>query len=350
MEPFVAYHGVSAAIHQQRFDELVSQGLRMTWVNVSGDPGDARYAAVWVKSDGRAWAGAHNLHADGYQQRFDELTARGLTPSVVSVTGPFDRAIFAALFEQRNVGTWTARHGLPWGGPGQPNTMVGQSEQAYAAGQAPRCLAIYGTPDDRRFAGIWWDARDGIAASWWLGNGDFHQRLFDAQVAGANRPSSLAVSDDGLVLSVFRGDRVGAWTARHRISAQEYQAEFNRQLQQDHRPIVVAAGGSGNSAQYAAVFAGQESPVPRVWSVVVGEPGSNALAAELDAAMSDTMKRFGVRSAALAIAKRVDVWISGRQQTSANRRCRGSADHERDAAPGRHPHDWNAARSLRSPP
>jgi len=66
---FVAYHGVDASTHQQRFDELLSQGLRMTWVNVSGDPADARYAAVWVTSDGRGWAGAHNLDAAGYQRR-----------------------------------------------------------------------------------------------------------------------------------------------------------------------------------------------------------------------------------------------------------------------------------------
>ena len=303
MESFVAYHGVSAATHQQRFDQLLAQGMRMTWVNVSGDPSDARYAAVWVASDGRAWAGLHNLDATGYQQRFNQLTANGLTPSVVSGSGPADRAVFAALFEQRDVGAWTARHGLTWGASGQPDTMVGQSESASAAGQVPRCLAVYGDANDRRFAGIWWEAGDGISASWWLGDADFYQRLFDAEVAGGNRPSSLAVSDDGLVLSVFRDDQIGTWTARHRISAQEYQAEFDRQLQQDHRPIVVAAGGSADAARYAAVFAGQEAAVPRVWSVTVDAQGPRALAAELDAAMADTMSRFGVRSAALAVAR-----------------------------------------------
>jgi len=303
MESFVAYHGANAATHQQRFDELRSQGMRLTWINVSGDPSDARYAAVWVTNDGRAWAGLHNLDAAGYQQRFNELTSNGLTPSVVSVTGPADRAIFAAMFEQRNVGTWKARHGLTFGASGQPSTMVGESESAYAAGQMPRCLAIYGDANDRRFAGIWWEARDGISASWWLGDADFYQRLFDAQVSGGNRPSSLAVSHDGFVLSVFRGDQVGAWTARHRISAQEYQAEFDRQRQQDHRPIVVAAGGSGDATQYAGIFAGQETAVPRKWTVTVGAHGPAALAAELDAAMADTMSRFGVRSAALAVAR-----------------------------------------------
>jgi hypothetical protein len=60
MDPFVAYHGIDAATHQQRFDALLAQGMRMTWLNVSGDPSDARYAAVWILSDGRGWAGVHN--------------------------------------------------------------------------------------------------------------------------------------------------------------------------------------------------------------------------------------------------------------------------------------------------
>ena len=307
---FVAYHGVNAATHQQRFDELAGQGLRMTWINVSGEPTDARYAAVWVTSDGRGWAGAHNLDAAGYQRRFDELTAAGLAPSVVSASGPADRAVFAALFEHRSVGAWTARHGLPWGGSGQPDTLVGQAEQSQRAGQVPRCLAIYGVPGDERFAGVWWEAIDGVAASMWLGDADFHQRLFDAQLAGGNRPSSLAVSADSRVLSVFRSDQIGAWTARHRIPAQEYQAEFDRQVQQGHRPIVIAAGGSGNDARYAAVFAGDELATSRQWTVTINRASAPAVDAALDAALADTMRRFGVRSAAIAVARAGDVRVS----------------------------------------
>ena len=307
---FVAYHGVDAATHQQRFDELLSQGLRMTWVNVSGDPADARYAAVWVTNDGRGWAGAHNLDAAGYQRRFDELTAAGLTPSVVSASGPADRAVFAAIFEQCAIGTWTARHGLPWGGSGQPDTLIGQNGKCQAAGQMVRCLAIYGTTEEQRFAGVWWEATDGVAASLWLGDADFHQRLFDAQLVGGNRPSSLAVSSDGRVLSVFRGDQIGAWAARHRITAQEYQSEFDRQAQQGHRPIVVAAGGSGNDAGYAAVFAAGEVATPRQWTVTVGTNSVPSLAAELDDALADTMRRFGVRAAAIAVARAGRVRIS----------------------------------------
>ena len=307
---FVAYHGVDAATHQRRFDELAAQGLRMTWINASGDPRDARYAAVWVTSDGRGFAGVHNVDAGTYQRRFDELTAAGFVLSVISASGPADRAVFAALFEQRTVGAWTARHGLPWGGAGQPDTLIGQSETCLAVRQMPRCLAIYGTPGDQRFAGVWWEATDGIAASLWLGDADFHQRLFDAQVAGGARPSSLAVSSGGQVLSVFRDDQIGAFASRHRIPSAEYQAEFDRQVQQQHRPLVVAAGGAGNDARYAAVFAADEIAIPRQWTVTVGRAAGASLDAALDAALADTMRQFGVRAAAIAVARAGDGRLS----------------------------------------
>ena len=307
---FVAYHDVDASTHQQRFDELLREGLRMTWINVSGDPANARYAAVWVTSDGRGWASAHNLDAAGYQRRFTELTAAGLVPSVVSASGPAERAVFAAIFEQRVVGTWTARHGLRMGGSGQPDTLIGQNEQSQSAGQVPHCLAIYGVPGDQRFAGVWWEATDGVAASLWLGDAEFHQRLFDAQLVGGNRPSSLAVSSDGQVLSVFRGDQIGAWATRHRIASPEYQAEFDRQMHLGRRPIVVAAGGAGNDARYAAVFAADELATSRRWTVTVGRATTRALVSALDAALADTMRRFGVRSAAIAVARAGDVRVS----------------------------------------
>jgi Bacterial tandem repeat domain 1 len=46
---FKAYHGVKGDQHQANFDNLFAQGFRMISLSVYGDPGDARYAAVWVQ-------------------------------------------------------------------------------------------------------------------------------------------------------------------------------------------------------------------------------------------------------------------------------------------------------------
>ena len=49
---FQAYHGVTSTQHQTNFNNLSAQGFRMISLSVYGDPGDARYAAVWVQRAG----------------------------------------------------------------------------------------------------------------------------------------------------------------------------------------------------------------------------------------------------------------------------------------------------------
>jgi Polyglycine hydrolase-like, structural repeat len=46
MSVFNAYHGVSAADHQARFNDLLSRGYRIISLSVYGDPANASYAAV----------------------------------------------------------------------------------------------------------------------------------------------------------------------------------------------------------------------------------------------------------------------------------------------------------------
>lgn len=155
MQTFVAYHGVPAVNHQERVDQLSSQGYRPISLSVSGDPGDARYSAVWVQRSGPAWWAVHGLSAVEYQARFDELTGQGYAPVLVSATGPANQAIFTALFEKGVTTTWFARHNLRRDPLTDPDTITHENERAFDQGFIPRCLAVYGDPGDRRFAGIW---------------------------------------------------------------------------------------------------------------------------------------------------------------------------------------------------
>lgn len=107
-------------------------------LNVSGDPGDARYAAVWVERPGPAWWAVHGLDAAACQARFDELTGQGYAPTILTATGPASGEIFAAAFEQGVDQPWFARHGLRW----DPDTLTHENSRAYDQGYLPRCLAV----------------------------------------------------------------------------------------------------------------------------------------------------------------------------------------------------------------
>ncbi|MCW2527662.1 MAG: hypothetical protein JWM76_2522 [Pseudonocardiales bacterium] len=296
-----AYHGVDASTHQQHVNDALAQGFRPVALDVSGDPGDARYAAVWTDEPGSGWAAVHGLDSGAYQAKFTELTGQGYAPMIVTATGGDGREIFAAVFELDQPLPWFARHNLRWDPVSDPDTIVHENGRAFDEGYIPRCLAVYGDPADRRYAGIWIKNTQAVLWSWWLTDQANYQRFFDALVAGGLRPGYVSVADDGAILSVFRGDQlVGGWAARHGIDPGAYQAEFDARALEGRRPIVVSAGGFGDGARYAAIFATDDTPISRVWTTT-GPSFTGSV--DLDTAVLDFMRRYGVRAGSVSIGR-----------------------------------------------
>ncbi len=304
---FQAYHGVTSTQHQTNFNNLSAQGFRMISLSVYGDPGDARYAAVWVQRAGSAWVAVHGVNSEGYQSFFNNWTAKGFVPVLVSATGTAGNAVFAAVFEQGIAGSWMARHGVPAGPEANAGTFQNLNKTAHNQRMALRSVAIYGTPGDRRYMAVW-HANPGFVK--WHAHpsdtGESYQDVFNAEVQlpgytlAGYRPSYVAVSSDHMYCSVFKDDVVGPWVARHGMSAADYQAEFDKQKAAGLYPICVQGGGVGADTRYAAIFAKQDIPMARQWSVT-GTPVPHLAA--LDHAMQTFMQAHGVRAAQLAIGK-----------------------------------------------
>jgi hypothetical protein len=68
---------------------------------------------------------------------------------------------------------------------------------------------VYGTPQQRRYAGIWTRNVGPVPWSWWWADPDTYQLFFDAEVRGGMRPAWVAEADDGWILSIFRDDQIG---------------------------------------------------------------------------------------------------------------------------------------------
>jgi CubicO group peptidase (beta-lactamase class C family) len=304
---FQAYHGVTAGEHQTNSDKWSALGYRIISLSVYGDPDSPLYAAVWIQRPGPAWQAVHGVDAVGYQTFFNASTAAGYVPVLISVTGAFNNAVFAAVFEQGINGPWLARHGMPSGPAANAGTFQNENANALACRLMLRSVAIYGTAGDRRYAAVW-HSNPGYV-KWHLhpsDSGANYQVKFDAetQLAGyelaAYRPAYVALSRDLLYCSVFRDDVVGSWVARHEMTAGEYQAEFDHQVANGFYPICVQGGGSTRHPVYAAVFAEQDVPLSREWTIAGQEIPQLA---ELDQVMQRFMQANGVRAAQLAIAR-----------------------------------------------
>jgi CubicO group peptidase (beta-lactamase class C family) len=304
---FEAYHGVSSADHQSRFDRLAQSGFRMISLSVHGAPSDARYSAVWVKRAGAAFVATHGVDSAGYQAFVDRWSPQGFVPVLVSATGDVSNAVFAAVFEKGISGAWFARHGARSGPSSMAGTFENLNRIARDQRMILRSMAIYGSATDRRYIGVWhsnptyvkWQVRSNDAAS-------AYQTSFDQLTALAGyglsgyRPACVTLSADQRYCSLFTDDVVGPWVARHGLTSAEYQAEFNRQVEAGRYPIMVQGGGVGANTRYSAVFANEDIPRKRRWTV-----RGTAIPAltGLDAIMKKFMQANGVRAAQLAVGK-----------------------------------------------
>ena len=304
---FQAYHGVTAAQHQTNFNKFVAEGYRIISLSVYGDPGDARYAAVWVKRAGPAWVAVHGINAAAYQTWFNTQTAAGYVPVIITATGDVNHAIFAAVFEKGVTGNWLARHGMTAGPATHVGTFDAENKAATSSGLMLHSVTIYGTATDRRYAAIW--HANPIYVKWHVHDADTaasYQTVFNAetQLAGYQlagyRPAYVTLSDDQVYCSLFKDDVVGAWVARHGMTSADYQTEFDQQNKQGFYPICVQGGGSGNNTRYAAIFAKQDIPSGRQWSV---EGTAVPALAALDQTMQKFMETNGVRAAQVAVGK-----------------------------------------------
>jgi CubicO group peptidase (beta-lactamase class C family) len=304
---FQAYHGVTGAQHQTKFNDLSSHGYRMISLSVYGNPADARYAAVWVQRAGSAWVAVHGVDSAGYQSFFNNWTAKGFVPVIVSATGASNNAIFAALFEQGVSGASMARHGMTSGPEGNAGTFQNLNKTARNQKMILRSVAIYGTQNDRRYAAVW-HSNPGYV-KWHVhpsDTGASYQTAFNAETQlpgyqlASYRPAYVALSDDQMYCSVFKDDVVGAWVARHGLTSAAYQTEFDTQNAAGFYPICVQGGGSGNNTRYAAIFAKRDIPLNREWSITGAVVPSLA---GFDHTMQTFMQANGVRAAQLAIGK-----------------------------------------------
>jgi CubicO group peptidase (beta-lactamase class C family) len=304
---FHAYHGVTSAEHQANIDRWPVLGYRMISLSVYGDPDRPLYAAVWFRRDGPAWQAIHDADATGYQSFFDEWTARGYVPILISATGPSSNAVFAAVFERDIEGPWLARYSMPSGSPGHAGTFENENANAAAQRMILRSVAVYGSGDDRRYAAVWhsnplyvkWHVHSSASAS-------NYQMVFDAETklpgydVAAYRPAYVAVSGDLSYCSLFKDDVVGPWVTRNGMTAIEYQAEFDHQIANGFYPVCVQGGGSTINPVYAAIFATQDGPLTREWTVS-GEAVPELV--ELDQIMQRFMQANGVRAAQLVVGK-----------------------------------------------
>jgi len=256
-----AYHGATAAYHQQQFDAsdgLLKKGYRIRSLSVYRTSGSTLYAAVWTTEGGPAWQAFHGLSGDAYQKYFDQWRAKGYRPVIITATGggvvglnDTNVPVFAGVF-QKDAAPFTARHNIDSG------TFNGLCQWAKQNHHVLRWASIYGGRD-RLYAGIWekvppnviWDYKITIAI-------DGPEQGVPLTMPGqpSLRLAFVTRSPFAEYLAVYRSDQTGDWKERHGMTSNEYQQQHDALKAVGYFPMCVQAGGDPRVAppHFVAMF------------------------------------------------------------------------------------------------
>ena len=126
--------------------------LASIFISIPGDAADdgSRYAAIWEKTPGPPWVARHGMNAQTYQQEFDSWTSQGYCLTLVSGYSVADEARYAAIWEKKTCPAYVARHGLTSAVyQNEFDTLVGQQ------GYRLKLVSGYNVGGQNFYAAIW---------------------------------------------------------------------------------------------------------------------------------------------------------------------------------------------------
>ena len=288
-QDWVARHGLSAAAYQSEVDKWIAKGYHISEVSGYSTTNQDSYAAIFEKvSNTPAWVARHGLSGTQYQQEVDKWTAQGYHPVQVSGYGAGGGAKYAAIFQKTPNVAWVARHGLnaaqyqqevnKWAGQGYYITDV----SGYTLNNQDYYTAVFEKPASIPA----WVARHGLTS-------DQYQAEFNkwtGQGYRLKKVSGYSLNGQARFAAIWEKSGKGAWAARHNMTAQQYQDEFDRFYYMGYRPVWVNGYTVNNQNYYAAIWESQN--------------GFNMDELDaVDALVKKFMQDYKVPGASLAMAK-----------------------------------------------
>jgi CubicO group peptidase (beta-lactamase class C family) len=246
-----ARHGLTSAQYQSEFNNLVSQGYRLTYVSGYGVNNQERFAAIWEKKLGPAWVTHHGMTSAQYQAAFNQYVSQGYRLTLVNGYTVNDQDRYVAIWEKKTGPAWVAHHGM----------TSAQYQQAFnnytSQGYRLSHVSGYAVNDQARYAAFWekesgpaWVARHGMTSAQ-------YQNEFDNYTGLGYRlthVSAYDVNGTDYYAAIWEKTTGPAWVARHRLTSGQYQAEFTDRAIQGYRLKEVNGYAIGLSARYAAIW------------------------------------------------------------------------------------------------
>jgi murein DD-endopeptidase MepM/ murein hydrolase activator NlpD len=141
--------GLDAAHYQIEFDKWKAAGYRPLHVETFLNGHNVLYAGIWVKSAGPAWSAYHGRSAADHQNQFNTLTKEGYIPVVVSAVETSGGLLYSALYEKHDVGGFILSGALNF------HDYQAQTNANISAGRKPASLNAISNGHNPLMLGLW---------------------------------------------------------------------------------------------------------------------------------------------------------------------------------------------------
>jgi CubicO group peptidase (beta-lactamase class C family) len=248
---YVARHAMTPAQYQTEFNNWLSKGYRVTSLSGYTKAGQELYTAIWEKKAGPAWAAKHGLSAAAYQTAFTEMSNQGYRLQTISGYAVGGQAKFAAVWDKSSGGAWAAKH----------NMTAAQYQQAFNEnsdkGYRLQYVSGYVINGTEYFAAIW-EKKSGpaMAAKHNMTATQYQQAFNENTSKGYTLKLVSGYEKNGtdLFAAIWEKTNSPLWASRHGIPRMNYQHAFDNMYYQGYVPVYVNAYAADGGDKYNVIW------------------------------------------------------------------------------------------------
>ena len=247
----ITQHAMSPRAAQVFFDEMVAKGWRYRNVDTVATPEGVRYAMTFSNEKQPRFLARSGLSADSLQSVMNDAAKDGFRPVALSVAD-MGAGQFAVILEKNDGRVWHERHGLTLDG------FQSVLKEQMKAGRKLSDIDCFDRDGDTRFAALF-EAKGGTVWEAWvnLGTTAWQAKLEDMMAKGfrPTRVNACASPDGPQFAAIFEKSDGRIWRARHNLTPEQYQTEFDENAAKGLTLVDISAYQSNGETLYAAIWA-----------------------------------------------------------------------------------------------
>ncbi|MGJ7033216.1 serine hydrolase [Niabella hirudinis] len=246
-----AAHNMTGEAYQDKFIELEGKGYQISQVSGYTINGKARFAAIWVKSNGPKPIARHNLTTPEFKKAFDDYYQRGYILKNISGYEINNRAYFTGVWE-KNAGntTWTADNNMT---SSEYQAKFNELDRQHFK---PSFITSYVVRGTVFFAAIWDKIPRNVVTHHKMTAGEFQNSMNDYVGKGYQimNFTGYKTGAQEYYTGLWEKKQVPFTYARHGLSETNYQNNATNCQYQGYVPVFVNGYTQGNNARFNAIW------------------------------------------------------------------------------------------------